>query len=116
MEIGTKIRKVRELKSYTQEYMATRLGISQPAYAKLEKDDSDLTLSRIKNIADILEIKVEDLINFSDKYIFNNHGTAHDKSFSVNYQGLDDKQRLLYEKTITLLEEKISLLESRQIQ
>ncbi len=113
MEIGTKIKKVRELKNYTQEYMSQRLNVSQSTYSRFEKDDSDLTISQLKDISEIFGMKVEDLINFDEKFIFNNYGTAHDKSFSVNYQSVSDKERELYDKTILLLEDKIKILESK---
>ncbi|MFN3918468.1 MAG: helix-turn-helix domain-containing protein [Flavobacteriales bacterium] len=35
--IGLNIRKRRELRGYTQEYMADNLGISQSAYVQIEK-------------------------------------------------------------------------------
>ena len=104
-EIGTKVRKIRELKNFTQEYMADKLGISQSAYAKIEKEDSDITISRLQKLAEIFEIKLDDLLNFNEKYVFNNFGSAHDKSFSVNQ--ISDNERELYNKNIKLLEEKI---------
>ena len=67
--IGTKIKHIRELRNYTQDYMAQMLDVSQSTYARFEKDDSDITLSKLRMIANILEVKIEDLINFTDKYI-----------------------------------------------
>lgn len=113
MEIGIKIKKVRELKNYTQEYMAEKLNVSQSTYSRYEKDGNDLTVSQLKEISDIFDMKVDELINFDEKYIFNNYGTANDKSFSVNYQAVSDKERELYEKTIKLLEDKIKYLEGK---
>ena len=113
MEIGTKIKKVREMKKYSQEFMAERLNVSQPTYSRFEKDDTDLTISQLKHISEIFEMRVEDLINLDEKIIFNNYGTAHDKSFSVIYQSVSDKERELYEMTIKLLEDKIKYLESK---
>jgi transcriptional regulator with XRE-family HTH domain len=36
-DIARNIKQIRELKSFTQEYMARELGISQPAYVKIEQ-------------------------------------------------------------------------------
>ena len=36
IKIGAKIRRIRQLKGYSQEYMATSLGITQNSYSKLE--------------------------------------------------------------------------------
>ncbi len=107
MEIGTQIKKIRELKNFTQEYMAEQLNISQSAYAKMEKDDSDLTISKIKKIAEILNIKVEDLINFNDKYIFNNYSKT-ENGFYINQASPTEKE--LYQNHIQSLEKENSFL------
>jgi transcriptional regulator with XRE-family HTH domain len=93
--------------------MAEKLDVSQSSYSRYEKDEGNLTLAELEKISAILGMKVEDLINFDEKMIFNNYGTAHDKSFSVNYQSVSDKERELYEKTIKLLEDKIKYLEGK---
>ena len=72
MNISTKIRKVRELKGFSQEYLSQNLGISQAAYSKIEKNENNLTIDRIKKIASILEIDPMELINFNEQNIFNN--------------------------------------------
>lgn len=54
--VGEKIRVQRLAKNYSQEYMAWALGISQAAYSNIERGETDLTLTRIYEIAEILEI------------------------------------------------------------
>lgn len=54
--IGEKIRIQRQIKNYTQEYMSWALEISQAAYSKIERDETELSISRIYAIAEILEI------------------------------------------------------------
>jgi transcriptional regulator with XRE-family HTH domain len=54
--LGNKIRIQRLIKSYSQEYMAFMLEISQPAYSKIERDETKPNLDRIYEIAEILEI------------------------------------------------------------
>lgn len=55
-DVGEKIRLQRLTKKYSQEYMAFMLDISQPAYSKIERDETELTIQRIFDIAEILEI------------------------------------------------------------
>ena len=117
MEIGNKIKKVRELKNYTQEYMAERLGITQSGYSRYEKEDGDLTISQLDKISEIFNMKVEDLINFDEKNIFNNYGPnsnyANANEIVTINNGICDKERELYDKTIKLLEEQILILQER---
>jgi transcriptional regulator with XRE-family HTH domain len=61
--IVSNIRKVREFRNYTQDYLAAKLHISQNAYSKIELGYSSITLNRLINIAEILDIELADLIN-----------------------------------------------------
>ena len=54
--IAANIRKTREKRNYTQEYLAYKLSISQNAYSKIELGYTKITLERLFQIADILEI------------------------------------------------------------
>lgn len=67
--VASNIRKVREYRNYTQDYLAAKLGISQNAYSKIELAYSKITLDRLLHIARILEIEVTDLLYFDkDKF------------------------------------------------
>jgi transcriptional regulator with XRE-family HTH domain len=60
--LGNQIRLQRLKKGYSQSYMAYCLEISQNAYSKIELDRTDLTLSRILAIANVLEVPVAHLL------------------------------------------------------
>ncbi|MBV9988929.1 MAG: helix-turn-helix transcriptional regulator [Chitinophagaceae bacterium] len=59
--IGKRIRKLRENKDYTQENMAAELGITPGAYAKIERGETDASISRLAQIAEILEVTMSSL-------------------------------------------------------
>jgi transcriptional regulator with XRE-family HTH domain len=61
-EIVSNIRKIREFRNYTQDYLAAKLKISQNAYSKIELGYSNVTLNRLVEITEILEIELADLI------------------------------------------------------
>jgi transcriptional regulator with XRE-family HTH domain len=61
--IVSNIRKIREFRNYTQDYLSVKLHISQNAYSKIELGYSSITLSRLIHIAEILEVDLVDLIN-----------------------------------------------------
>ena len=65
--VGYKIRKLRELRNYTQEYMALNLNVTQTAYCKMEKEESRLSIERLKKIADVLDIEPLQLLTFDEK-------------------------------------------------
>lgn len=107
--VGDKIRKVRELKGFTQDFMAAELKMSQRAYSKLENNDIKLDWNRIENIAKILQIEPIDLVSFDDSLIFNNctsSGKAH--VFNNNY--FPEELKKSYEDRIHHLENEVSFL------
>ncbi len=63
---------VRELKGFSQEYMAHALGMSQRGYSKLERDETRLDWERITQIAKLFEMEPLDLVSFDDNLVFNN--------------------------------------------
>ena len=61
--VASNIRKIREYRDYTQEYLALKLGISQNAYSKIELAYTRITVERLIQIAHILEVESVDLLN-----------------------------------------------------
>ncbi|MCJ0741350.1 MULTISPECIES: helix-turn-helix domain-containing protein [Pedobacter] len=60
--VATNIRKIREKKNYTQDYIAAKLGISQNAYSKIELGYSKISLDRLFHLAHLLDTEVVDLL------------------------------------------------------
>lgn len=108
LKVGNKIKKLRELKNYSQEFMADKLGISQAQFSKIERDESDMNVSRLSEIADILGMRIEDVLTFDERYVFNayDHGQA---AMNIYNQQINEQMQKLYEDKIKLLEEIIRL-------
>ena len=62
MTIGDEIRIRRLTKGYSQEYMSYALDISQAAYSKLERNETEMSITRIYQIAEILEVSPFELL------------------------------------------------------
>lgn len=56
--IGQRIRELRRSKDYSQENMAVELDITPGAYAKIERGETDPSVTRLIQIAGILEVDV----------------------------------------------------------
>jgi transcriptional regulator with XRE-family HTH domain len=52
---ASRLRKIRVSHDYSQEYMALKLGITLSAYSKIERGKTELTISRLVQIAEILQ-------------------------------------------------------------
>lgn len=60
-EIAMKLRRIREIYGYTQEYVAACLGISQPAYWQKENGKRIPSEERFEQIAELYSLTVDDL-------------------------------------------------------
>jgi transcriptional regulator with XRE-family HTH domain len=118
MEIYEKIRFMRSFKNWSQEEMAGRLGLSVNGYAKIERGETDVTLSRLKQIVDVLGIDLSELFGLTEKNIFHFAGTHHQVNHSPNASATEpielkyelEKSRLIIqqrEKEIIYLQEEI---------
>jgi len=72
-EISTKIRRFRESKDFTQEYMASQLGMNQNNYSRLEKNPEGASLKRLEDICGILEINLKDLLESKEANVYYNN-------------------------------------------
>ena len=62
--IGKKIRELRLMKGYKQEYMAYKVGITQTGYSKIETGETSLSLERAGVIANAFEMSLVELIQW----------------------------------------------------
>ena len=59
---GTVIRHYREMKNYSQKYVSAKMGISQNAYSKIENNLTQLTVHHVKQLSEILQVPMSDLL------------------------------------------------------
>ena len=121
MTIGTKIKTLRSLRGLSQEKMAELLEISTTSYAKIERDEVDITNSRIEQIASVLNISALELIGFGEKnfYYFhannqngNNGGFVVNNSVPMEFNEMKNKIEKL-EMELNHLKEIIELLKNK---
>jgi transcriptional regulator with XRE-family HTH domain len=108
MDIGMNIRKIRELKGFSQEFMAQKLEISQRQYSRIENNDTEIAVTRLEAISQVLEVTPQQLLGFDEKFIFQNCENAF--GTNQNYYAFSEKEREQYEKRIAHLEGEILFL------
>lgn len=94
MNIGDKIKKVREAKGFTQKQVAIMLEMDQSQYSKIEKGKTDPTTSTLEKISKALAIEVSEL--FASDDIFKDVNSA-DKTLMEKIrliEQLDDKEKV----------------------
>lgn len=74
------IKKNRETKNFTQDFVAKAMNISQNAYSKIETGSTALTVHHLKELSRIFQVSMVDLIRDD----FEIHGPNHIKKQSVS--------------------------------
>ena len=106
-----KLKQLRELKNYTQEYMATELGLSTRAYSKIEAGETQLTINRLNEISRVLGIEPMEILGFDHNNIFNNCTQEGDNStMGTSTYFAPDKLMEQYEQRIKHLESALIFL------
>ena len=114
MHIGTKIRKLRELKGYSQEYVASQLGMVQTNYSKIERGETkEMTVKRLEEIAKVLEVDPATILNFDEKQVFNSTFNNQSGNLGDNIVLMKtsfDREREQYEARLKHQDEEIAFL------
>jgi transcriptional regulator with XRE-family HTH domain len=62
--LSEKIRQIRMQKGLSQENMADMLGLSTTAYGDIERGRTELSVSRLENVAKLLDVPLPELLGF----------------------------------------------------
>lgn len=100
--VAQKIKRYREMMNYSQEYVAIMIGISQPAYAKIEQGKTKITIERLKKISEVL--KVEHLHLLDGVKISIQKIPVAEKEPISDIESLRSEIKEMYDKLIKILE------------
>jgi transcriptional regulator with XRE-family HTH domain len=75
MKVFERIKMFRNIKGWSQEYIANQLQISLNAYGNIERGETDVNLSRLEQLATLFEIELSELFNPTENTILNLGGT-----------------------------------------
>jgi transcriptional regulator with XRE-family HTH domain len=92
------------LRNYSQEYVASRIHVSQTTYSKIENGSTKLDIIRFMGIAKALEVDPEIFFKFDPKLPLNKY-VKPDKHIEY-FQNISDEARTKYEEKIRNLEMK----------
>lgn len=109
--LANKIKLLRESSNLSQEYVASKLNISQQAYSRMENHPEGITVKRLMDLSQILGVPMNTLIGEDDLYIQQNFNQQGGNAGTVLYvQGLAETERNAYEKHIQDLKQQIDIL------
>ena len=102
IKIGSKIKKLRELKGVSRQFIADNVGMSLKTYGNIENDLTSPDINTLEKIADTIDVSIYKIFDFDEKITLNNHG-KHVENFGNSFQqfGMNDEQKLMYEKLLS---------------
>ncbi len=76
LKVGENIEHFRNLRKLNTKQIAAALNIGEVSYRNIERGISELTLSKMLKIANILKVNYAQILEFDSSMVFNNNGTA----------------------------------------
>lgn len=110
MGSSEKIKIMREMNQWTQEEVAEKLGMSTTGYAKIERGLTNVSVEKLKQIAQVFNLNVAQLLDDDERFVICSIGDNH--SNYNNYFGTNEKLSLENEKLKQLLSAKESEIEA----
>lgn len=95
--LGEKLRILRESQGYSQEYLSKILKISPSAYARMERGETTMNITRLEEIAKIFHLTISQLMSIVENnnqvfHVTNNHNSF--GSVQSTFHLLNDKTEL----------------------
>ncbi len=106
--IGYKIRRVREFKNLSQQYVADNLSVSQSTYSDMENGKIAVSEEKLAMIANVLDVSVDVINEYNDQVVFNS--CTQSGYFNTNNINPIDKIEEIYKQLIEVHEKRITEL------
>lgn len=114
MDIGENIRKVRDLKGFSQQALAESIGLSQKQLSRIETNQVSPTFDTLEKICEALGITLKNLLQFNEDLVFNNVVETQNGGEFIAYNNTDIKQiENLYKQLLVEKDKIISMLEAK---
>jgi transcriptional regulator with XRE-family HTH domain len=108
VQLGYKIRRVREFKNLSQQYVADKLSVSQSTYSDMENGKIAVSEEKLAMIANVLDVSVDVINEYNDQVVFNS--CTQSGYFNTNNINPIDKIEEIYKQLIEVHEKRITEL------
>ncbi len=114
MQVNEKVRMMREMNNWTQEYVAEKLHMSLTSYAKLERGESKFYLDKLEKIAEVFQVDLIDLLSLNKQglvWLISGDGSGNNSN--VNYYNSNNVRNFELEKLTLQLQHKNEIIEQK---
>lgn len=113
-ELGENVRKIRELKGFSQQNLADEIKVDQKTISRIEKGDLSPKFETLVSISKVLSINISQLLAFNESLIFNNYNQYQQGGNYNAYLNTEiDKVEELYKQLLKEKDEVIALLKAK---
>ncbi len=108
---GQKIRMIRELRGFSQEHVATMLGLTQASYSRIETNQTKLSTEMLERLAKEFGVTPADIMS-TEPTVINFYGTNHGAQCTFGTVGyFDGTHKEIYEKLLASKDEEIARMQ-----
>ena len=116
--IGSKIKRIREMRGITQEEIAEALNLTAQAYGRMERGETSISAERLGKIAEKLGVNTDEIMRYDEnKFIISgnsNNGEASESNLQFNLNIYERDQTIeVLKDTITNQHEQIKFLQNQ---
>ncbi len=96
LNIHYKIKKIREMKNFTREFVAGKLEIEPRTYSYIEEGKGNLTLKRMIQICNVFNCTIQELLDFNVNKVLNFNVKLENgnQGNNINYQEVNNEKEL----------------------
>ncbi len=103
------IRLIREAKSFSQEFIAKKMKVTQQAYSAMEKQPDNMTLKRLKELCKILDVDLITLLGEDNVFVQQNYNQKGGQAATqMVFNSTNEKNNETFQAYIISLKEEIA--------
>lgn len=114
IELGENIRKIRELKGFSQQNLADEIKVDQKTISRIEKGEISPKFEMLVSISKVLSVNISQILSFNESLIFNNYNQYQQGGNYNAYINTEiEKVEELYKQLLKEKDEVIALLKKK---
>jgi len=114
IELGENIRKIRELKGFSQQNLADEIKVDQKTISRIEKGEISPKFETLVSISKVLSVNISQILSFNESLIFNNYNQYQQGGNYNAYINTEiEKVEELYKQLLKEKDEVIALLKKK---
>jgi transcriptional regulator with XRE-family HTH domain len=116
IELGENIRKIRELKGFSQQNLADEIKVDQKTISRIEKGGISPKFETLVSISNVLSVNISQILSFNESLIFNNYNQYQQGGNYNAYINTEiEKVEELYKQLLKEKDEVIALLKNNNL-